>query len=210
MTNPARTERSALCDLFLEVGPEAPTLCGDWTTRDLAAHLVVRETRPDAAAGILIPAVARYGEKVRLTVAKQPWDKLVDQVRSGPPFWSPTRLPAIDKLANTVEFFVHHEDVRRGGGDITPRTLTSELGDALWGALGRMGRMLVRSAPGGLTFVDPARGTIEAKKGTPVVTVTGPVGELVLFAYGRQARTACKVEGPTDLVSATKTASFGI
>ena len=37
----------ALCDLFEEVGPDAPTLCGDWTTRDLAAHLVMRERRPD-------------------------------------------------------------------------------------------------------------------------------------------------------------------
>ena len=210
MTNPARTERSALCDLFLEVGPDAPTLCGEWTTRDLAAHLVVRETRPDAAAGILIPAAARHGERVRLHVAEQPWEKLVDRVRSGPPFWSPTRLPAIDQLANTVEFFVHHEDVRRGDGDITPRTLTPELSKALWGALGRMGRLLVRHAPGGVTFFDSAHGQVEAKKGTPGVTVTGPVGELVLFAYGRQSRTACVVDGPPDLVSATQTASFGI
>ena len=49
MPSPARAERAALCDLFLEVGPDAPTLCGAWTTRDLAAHLVVRERRPDAA-----------------------------------------------------------------------------------------------------------------------------------------------------------------
>ncbi len=39
-------ERAELCDLFDELGPDAPTLCGDWTTADLAAHLVVRERNP--------------------------------------------------------------------------------------------------------------------------------------------------------------------
>src|SRR5882762_622635 len=36
-------ERRELCDLFLELGPDAPTLCEGWTTLDLAAHLVLRE-----------------------------------------------------------------------------------------------------------------------------------------------------------------------
>ena len=42
----AAAERHDLCDTFLEVGPEAPTLCSPWRTRDLAAHLVLREHRP--------------------------------------------------------------------------------------------------------------------------------------------------------------------
>jgi hypothetical protein len=36
-------ERLELCDLLLELGPDAPTLCEGWTTADLAAHLVLRE-----------------------------------------------------------------------------------------------------------------------------------------------------------------------
>jgi len=36
-------ERAQLSDLFDELGPEAPTLLAPWTTRDLAAHLVLRE-----------------------------------------------------------------------------------------------------------------------------------------------------------------------
>ena len=58
--NPAQTERAALCELFAEVGPDAHTLCGEWTTRDLAAHLVVRERRPDAAIGIIVSKAAGY------------------------------------------------------------------------------------------------------------------------------------------------------
>jgi hypothetical protein len=33
-----------LCDLFEELGPDAPTLLGAWTTRDLAAHVVLLST----------------------------------------------------------------------------------------------------------------------------------------------------------------------
>ncbi len=48
----SREERRALCALLDETGPDAPTLCEGWTTGDLAAHLVLRERRPDAAAGV--------------------------------------------------------------------------------------------------------------------------------------------------------------
>ncbi|NDE57953.1 MAG: maleylpyruvate isomerase family mycothiol-dependent enzyme, partial [Acidimicrobiia bacterium] len=109
MNRPARNERHALCDLFLKVGPDAPTLCAGWTTRDLAAHLVVRETRPDAAGGILIRRLAPYGDRVRDKVARTDWTTLVDRVRNGPPRLSPMRIPALDDLTNTLEFFVHHE-----------------------------------------------------------------------------------------------------
>ena len=51
------SERTQLAKLLLEVGPDAPTLCGDWTTRDLAIHLYLRENRPDAAAGMFIGPV---------------------------------------------------------------------------------------------------------------------------------------------------------
>ena len=54
----ASDERAALCDLLDELGPDQPTLCEGWQTRDLAAHLVVREHRLDAAPGILLPAIA--------------------------------------------------------------------------------------------------------------------------------------------------------
>src|SRR5437763_933578 len=50
----AQRERAALVETMRTVGPNAPTLCGDWTTRDLAAHLVVREGRLDATAGVAV------------------------------------------------------------------------------------------------------------------------------------------------------------
>jgi uncharacterized protein (TIGR03085 family) len=210
MTNYARDERNLLCDLFLEVGPDAPTLCGDWTTRDLAAHLYVRERRPDSAAGILLAPLREYGEKVRKRVAARPWEALVADVRSGPPLWNPTRLAPVDRVANTVEFFVHHEDVRRAVEPWEPRSLDPELDAALTAALKRMGRLLVRSAPAGLVFVPPKGERIVAKKGEPIVEVHGEAGELLLFAYGRQAHSRVALEGPDDLIAATRTARFGV
>ena len=88
--NPAQLERAALSDLFVEVGPDAPTLCDGWSTRDLAAHLVMRERRPDGALGIVVSKAAGHADKVQAQIAAQPWDELVDQVRNGPPRWSPT------------------------------------------------------------------------------------------------------------------------
>lgn len=58
MTAFARSERLALCETLRAVGPDAPTLCEGWLTRDLAAHLVLRESRPDAAPGIVVSALA--------------------------------------------------------------------------------------------------------------------------------------------------------
>ena len=57
-------ERAALCDTFDKYGAEAPTLCEGWLTLDLAAHLVAREARSDAAIGLVIPAFAGHLQRV--------------------------------------------------------------------------------------------------------------------------------------------------
>lgn len=209
-TYPARRERSALCDLFTTVGPDAPTLCGEWTTRDLAAHLVVRERRPDAAVGILFSAAAGYLDKVQSGVAAMDWSKLVDTVRSGPPVWSPTKLSAIDKLANTVEFFVHHEDVRRAGPTWEPRTLDDDLTAVLQSTLAKMAKRMVRSSPVGIVLEPTGGEPIVAKSADPSVTVFGDVGELVLFTFGRQAHSSVEMVGDHAAVATVTNASFGI
>jgi uncharacterized protein (TIGR03083 family) len=42
----AQDERAALAALLHETGPDGPTLCEGWQTRDLAAHLALRARRP--------------------------------------------------------------------------------------------------------------------------------------------------------------------
>ncbi len=210
-STPAQSERLALCDLFDEVGPEAPTLCGDWTTRDLAAHLVMRERRPDGALGIVFSPAAGYANKVQASIADVEWDKLVDTVRSGPPIWSPTRIAAVDKLANTIEFFVHHEDVRRAAESWEERELSPELAAGLHSAIAKMAKQLTKSSDYGIVL-EPIEdlAPIVANKATPSVTVSGSMGELVLFAYGRQEQSNVDLEGDDDAVEAVKNTSFGI
>ncbi|MET0908590.1 MAG: TIGR03085 family metal-binding protein [Ilumatobacteraceae bacterium] len=212
---PARRERESLCDLFLEVGPDAPTLCGAWTTRDLAAHLVMRERRPDGAAGIGISKLAAYGQKVQNSIAETEWTELVGKVRSGPPRWFPTRIPALDALANTVEFYVHHEDVRRAGDVWSARELPDDLNAALTKMAAKMARAMTRSSAIGVVLEPTDGGSVPptpiiANKAVPSVTVRGPIGELVLFVYGRQAHSIVELLGNDDDIAAVTVASFGI
>ncbi len=147
----SRDERLALCATLEKAGPDAPTLCAGWTTRDLAAHLVLRERRPDAAAGIPGGPLAGHTAKVQQRLAATPYPALLATIRSGPPRLSPFAIPALDERANTVEFFVHNEDVRRAAPDWAPRDISPGLSDALWDRL-RMARFTLRKAPVGVEF----------------------------------------------------------
>jgi len=207
--NFAQIERQELCNLFDELGPDVPTLCEGWSARDLAAHLVVRERRPDAALGILAAPFERHGEKVRLQYAAKPWDELVELVRTGPPKLSPFGPAPIDRLANTMEYFIHHEDVRRTNG-MEPRELHPELERQLWDVLSRMSKFMLRSAPCGVTLRSTDGHTAVANGKFPRVAVGGPVGELALFAYGRQGAAQVELLGDEGDVAALMAASFGI
>lgn len=209
-TNHAQAERSSLCELFDALGPDAPTLCEGWTTRDLAAHLVVREGRPDAALGLLAAPLARYGEKVRRASAAKPWDELVSRVRNGPPMTSLMRIGAIDRAANTLEYFVHHEDVRRATDGWEARQLDPGLTRELTKIITRMAKLLSRRAPCGVTVAVDGAEPFVAKAADPMVTVRGPVGEIVMFLEGRQRASRAGLDGPAEAVEALRASSFGI
>ena len=46
--------RTNLAAVLEAAGPDRPTLCEGWRASDLLAHLLLRETRPDVAAGIAL------------------------------------------------------------------------------------------------------------------------------------------------------------
>ncbi|WP_304324104.1 TIGR03085 family metal-binding protein [Corynebacterium frankenforstense] len=188
----AMAERRRLAELLLELGPDAPTLCEGWTTRDLAAHLWVREHRPDAAAGMFLPPASGHLRNVTADVLGGDYAQTVRDWAAGAPRWNPMHW--LDRAVNTAENFVHHEDVRRADGTSRPRDFSRVVDDELWAAVGRMGTMLLRSsgkpviltAPG-RTPVVAARGRGVAEQGDDVVRVTGEPGELLLWAFGRDA-----------------------
>ncbi|MER6691281.1 TIGR03085 family metal-binding protein [Streptomyces minutiscleroticus] len=201
MSTHAKRERLLLADLLEAEGPDAPTLCEGWKTRDLAAHVVVRERRPDAAAGAVIKPLAARAERVRADFAAKPYEELVRLIRTGPPRVSPFSLKQIDEAANTVEFYVHTEDVRRARPDFSRRELDPVLQDTLWSNLERTARLVGRKAPVGLVLRRPDGRTVVAHRGTPVVTVTGEPSELLLFAYGRQNAADVEVDGDKEAIA---------
>ncbi|MCC5034508.1 TIGR03085 family protein [Streptomyces sp. WAC 00631] len=210
MSTHAKRERLLLADLLENAGPGAPTLCGDWTTRDLAVHLVVRERRPDAAAGMFVKPLAARLDRVAAEFGAKPYEELIQLIRTGPPRMSPFTLKQIDEAANTVEFYVHAEDIRRAQPDWTPRELDPVLADALWSRIEKAARMMGRKSPVGLVLRRPDGRTAVAHRGTPVVTVTGEPGELLLFLYGRQEQARVETEGDKDAVAKAYAAKLGI
>lgn len=181
----ARRERAALVESMRAAGPDAPTLCEGWTARDLAAHLVVRERRLDAAPGILVPQLAGYTERVQQKVTESTeWGDLVDQIEAGPPLYSPFKL--LDPLVNVAEMFIHNEDVRRAQPNWEPRDLDDATVAALSRGIGAMARMSMGKSPAQVALTTPAGKTLAAVGSGPEVTVTGEPGELLLFAAGRE------------------------
>lgn len=201
MSTFAKRERLLLADLLETAGPEAPTLCEGWQTRDLAAHVVVRERRPDASAGLLIKQLAARLDKAMEEFTAKPYEELIQLIRTGPPRFSPFQLKQIDEASNTIEFYVHTEDVRRAQPDWTPRELDPVFQDALWSRLERTARLMGRSVPTGLVLRRPDGQTAVAHRGTPVVTATGEPSELLLFLYGRQNAAEVELAGDKDAIA---------
>jgi uncharacterized protein (TIGR03085 family) len=200
----AQQERQTLCDVFVERGPDAPTLCEGWSTADLAAHLVVRERRPDSGPGLVWPPLAGYTDKVRTAVRdRTPFEKLVETVRRGPPLL----LRPFDGPMNTVEFFIHVEDVRRAQDGWEPRPISPELADALWARVGPGG--MAKKVPATIVITSPGRA--EKVHGTgPRLTVAGDPGELTMFGSGRQGAAKVEISGDAALAAQLRAAPLGV
>jgi uncharacterized protein (TIGR03085 family) len=204
-------ERRALAEILLSVGPDAPTLCEGWTARDLVAHLVIREGRPDAAIGILGGPMAKWTAKVQDAAALQPFDELVATFLSGPPRWSPFSISKVDAAANIVEFAVHIEDVRRAQPSWVAAPDNAELNAVLWNRLTKMGKLLMRGVKLGVEFqrTDLSAPVFAAKTGTPIVTLTGTPLDLILRTYGR-TEVDVQVAGDQGAIDTFNAAKFGI
>lgn len=215
----AKSERAALCHLFDEVGPDAPTLCEGWSTHDLAAHLWIRETDPVGATAIVAKPLAGLLER-RMAEVKSRWEftELVDKVRNGPARFSVFAIPGVDEPANATEFFVHHEDVRRGGDTPRlPRELGEDVEDWMWRRLKLLARAFYRRASIGVVLErlgsvteDGTPDTIRAANGSTIVTLVGPPGELLLFSHGRGSRTEVKLVGEPEAIDALNGADLRI
>jgi uncharacterized protein (TIGR03085 family) len=210
MTRMSRTERSALCDLALQVGEDQPTLCEGWTVKDLVVHLLVREGSPGAA-GILIPALSRLTDLSSRRLSGTDFPVLVERLRGGPPAYSFYAVPKLDAMFNTLEYFVHHEDIRRARADWQPRELPAWQQKLLWKMIRVGGKGLVRDASVGIDLErSDAAERATLKDGDRSVVVRGLPAELVMFVFGRKRQARVELDGPADAVAALSSAGLGI
>lgn len=224
----AKSERTELCDLFDQLGPDAPTLCGDWTTHDLAAHLWIRETDPVGAPGIVAKPLSGLTERrMAETRDRWPYAELVDRIRTGPARFSVFAFPGVDEPANTTEYFVHHEDVRRAGeSPLPPRQLDPEVENWMWRRLKLVGRAYFRRAQVGVMLERTvAEGTdgrgpgasdgddaavLRVANGAQIVTIIGRPSELLLFAQGRTAVADVRLVGEPEAIDLLENADLSV
>jgi uncharacterized protein (TIGR03085 family) len=204
----ARAERAALSDTLDKTDPEQPTLCEGWAARDLLAHLLVRERQPWAMVGAFVPALVPVTDQAMGGWASTPWPEMVDALRSGPPAWSPYRIPRVEEFADGVEFFVHHEDVRRGEPGWEPRGADPIRDGALWKLVTRAGRLLYRRSAVGVVVRRPTGEQAVIRTGRGLVTVEGEPGEILLHGSGRDAARVELRGQPAD-VAALEASSRG-
>lgn len=208
--------------LLDKVGPDAATLCEGWRTVDLAAHLVLREHRPDAALGILGGPLSGYTRRVQQGMAAtKPFPLLVETIRTGPPQLTIYGIPGADARLNFAEYFIHHEDVRRAQAGWQPRVLDDGMTTLIWQHLARA-RLMLRKVPVGIEFArddlpdgpDPdghdrvVRLTVRQR--TPMVTVIGAPAELMLWTFGRTTAAKVELEGAEADVAALRKARWGV
>ena len=189
-------ERREICDLFLKLGPDAPTLCEGWTTADLAAHMVLREH------------YQRWGDKKRAGEKAKGFTVVVARLRAGAPL-IPWRLPRIRNVFNGLEFFIHHEDVRRANGE-GPRPEQPDLEALSWRMTGYSARRLARAIrPYGIELVNPEGARRTFGSGARA-TLTGPASEIILYTGGRRATAHVTVSGPPEAQAALDAADLKI
>ena len=94
MSQHAVTERHALAETLRRIGADAQTLCGEWSTGQLAAHLVLRERSVIELGGRLpLPGLQRRAARVVDDLAAgTPFTELVDTFDRGPS-WREVRGP---------------------------------------------------------------------------------------------------------------------
>ncbi len=209
MTSFAKRERSAICQTLRKLGPDQPTLCQGWSTKDLLVHLIVRENRPDAAVGLFIPFLSSYTDSVSKKYSEKSFEDLIMIFENGPKSPSPFSLPKVDELANTFEFLVHHEDILRAQDNYQPRKLSEEDAKFVWSRFTKSAVFFMRKIKVGVV-AKTDQGIYTLKRGNDVVTISGNLIDLVMFAFGRKNTTEINFEGNPTAVEKLKNSDLSL
>lgn len=203
----AEHERAALVDALAELGPDEPTLCDGWQTKDMAAHVYVRERRPDAALGVLpLGPLSAYTDRVMAsTLRTLGYDEILRRIRHVP---AHLRIGPLDSAINTVEYFVHTEDVRRPNA-MRARDMPDDFERTIWRRLKRQGRLSFRRVDAQLTLVPTLGEPVTFGKGEPL-EVRGRPSELMLLAFNRKDAAKVDLVGSASAVDKLQSATLGL
>jgi uncharacterized protein (TIGR03085 family) len=204
------TERAALASALEQAGPNQPTLCAGWETKDLLAHLIIRERRPDAAAGIIIPFLKRQREQIEAKYSAKDFGSLIELFRSGPGLLSPFAIPQVDNLANLIEFVIHYEDVRRAQPNWRPRTDIPELQTEIRKRLPKFSLLALRKSKVGLLMVDQEMTQHWLKRGRTAIEIHGEPIEILLYLSGRQQNAQVSIHGSPAAIATFERNKFGL
>ncbi len=207
MTSFARRERLALCDTALLAGPDAPTLCDPWDVKALVCHLLVRERNPVAAAGIAVSPLSGLTEHAMERLGRTDFGVLVERFRS--PWVVPFAVPGVEQVWNTLEFFVHHEDIRRAQDGWAPRGLPESDEKTLWSYLKVAGRGLAK--PAGVPLrMEWGEQSATLRGGDDPVILRGAPSEIALVLQGRARVAELTYDGPPGAVAHLRGAHLGV
>jgi uncharacterized protein (TIGR03085 family) len=198
-----------LADVLAELGPDAPTLCEGWATKELAAHVYVRVRRPDAALGVLpLGPLSAYTDRVMSSVLRvHGYDEIVRRLRTVAPI---VRIAHLDEAINTVEFFIHTEDVRRPDGR-PARDMPEEFERKIWSRLSKQARFAFRRVKVRVRLVPTVGGPVElGPAGAEPLEIRGRPSEILLLAYNRKSDAKVDLVGSSAAVDALQSARLGL
>ena len=207
-----RAEREALCDLFLELGPDAPTLCEGWDTIDLAGHLYVREHSLKGGVGIIVSrvsdwhddAIARTKDASR---TRRSWRRCGSARRSGRSACSTARSTCRRCSCTTRTPAV----VSTRRPDRPTRSPSSR--PRSWTMLHRTHRFTTMKVKGvhlDLVNSEHPDDTIHCGHGDETVQVVGRPGEIILYLLGRTEAAHVELVGTDAAVATLEACSLGI
>lgn len=199
-----KAERAAVTQSLIELGPAAPTACGDWTALDLAAHLVGEEryggvttfiARSLVTRGVSVAGTPKMVDTALRRERRHGFAAVIDRLRRPMP-----RLllhPVVAPLA-LFEYWTHHEDLIGFGtrAHAVPATLVAAIPLVL--------RYQLKKLPVGVrvtvgTSDGDHRWSVGPKSG-PEVIVGGSPPDLVRWLSGRRAAGEITMAGPGPMV----------
>ncbi len=153
-------ERATLVQALRDAGPDAPTLCTGWTSRHLAAHIVLRESAPLVAVGVRAPASSTRTPSAPSTGSRSgpptrpAYAALVARVEQGP---APLAADRLDRRRGLPAGAVrpHRGRASRGRSGAAAGPLDPAHTEAIWSRLVRQARLLYRRAGVGIVLVVP-------------------------------------------------------